>query len=68
MFNRDYGSEAFEQLWLLRACYPLRSDYDVRSTLTVDQAVLYGEHLLRNARIRDQWAGWGGRGPASRAA
>jgi hypothetical protein len=66
--GRNYGAEGFEQLFLLRVCYPYRSDYDARGTLTVDETIAYAEHLLRMARIRDQWAGWGWRGPASRAA
>ncbi|MGH2456485.1 MAG: hypothetical protein ACRDHD_09555 [Candidatus Limnocylindria bacterium] len=62
--NRSSG-ELFERLWLLRACYPYRSDYDTRSTLTVGEVVLYGEQLMRLARLRGRWTGFG---PIQRAA
>jgi hypothetical protein len=59
MGQQGRSAEAFEQLWLLRHWYAQRSDYDRRSTLTVDEAVAYGEQLLRLIRIRAQWRGYG---------
>jgi hypothetical protein len=59
MEQREPAGESFEQLWLLRACYALRSDYDSRSVLRVADAVAYGEQLLRLARIRERWSGYG---------
>lgn len=56
--DKDRG-EIFEGLWLLRACYPYRSDYDARSTLSVPEAVAYGEQLLHRTSVRDQWRGFG---------
>ena len=53
------GSDTFERLWLLRACYAMRSEYDSRSAMTVAQAVAYGEQLLRLVRIRERWRGYG---------
>jgi hypothetical protein len=55
------NSDIFEGLWLLRACYPYRSDYDARGTLTVDDAIDYGEQLLRLMHLRDRWSGFGQR-------
>ena len=55
MEQRERSGEAFEQLWLMRHCYPLRSDYDTRPTLSVDQAIAYGEQLLRLAHVRHRW-------------
>jgi len=49
--DRDY---IFEELWLLRACYPHRSDYDTRATLTVGDAISYGEQLLRLMRLQQR--------------
>jgi hypothetical protein len=43
--------EAFERLWLLRRCYSLRSDYDRRSAMTVADAILHGEHLMRISAV-----------------
>ncbi|HET6379643.1 MAG TPA: hypothetical protein VFH63_01225 [candidate division Zixibacteria bacterium] len=68
MAGRNRHGESFEQLFLLRLCYPYRSDYDARGTMTVDETIAYAEHLLRMARIREQWTGWGERGPAPRTA
>ncbi|HEY7526035.1 MAG TPA: hypothetical protein VIA82_04305 [Candidatus Limnocylindria bacterium] len=59
MEQHRQAGETFEQLWLLRACYALRSDYDSRSTLTVDEAVAYGQRLLRLVRLRERWSGYG---------
>jgi hypothetical protein len=59
MERHRQAGESFEQLWLLRACYGLRGDYDSRSTLTVAEAIAYGEQLLRLVRIRERWAGYG---------
>ena len=59
MERRENAGESFEQLWLLRACYALRSDYDARSTLNVAEAVAYGEQMLRLVRIRERWRGYG---------
>ena len=39
--------EAFERLWLLRQCYPLRSDYDRRSAMTIADAIVHAEQLMR---------------------
>jgi hypothetical protein len=49
----------FECLWLLRASYPHRSDYDIRVTLSVPEAIAYGEQLLRRTSARDQWRRFG---------
>jgi len=59
MERREDAGESFEQLWLLRSCYALRSDYDARSTLNVADAIAYGEQLLRLVRIRERWRGYG---------
>jgi hypothetical protein len=56
--DKDRG-EIFEDLWLLRACYQYRSDYDTRSTLSVSEAIAYGEQLLHGTSVRDQWRGFG---------
>jgi hypothetical protein len=53
--NRDN----FEEVWLLRACYPYRSDYDARGTLTVAEAIAYGEQLLRRVSADDRWRRFG---------
>ena len=60
MEQHERPGESFEQLWLLRACYALRSDYDSRSTLTVAETVAYGERLLRLVRLRERWSGFYG--------
>jgi hypothetical protein len=57
--GRRPTDEAFEQLWLLRACYVRRSDYDRRSLITVSEAIVYGEQLLRLARVRARWRDYG---------
>ena len=59
MERRENAGESFEQLWLLRACHALRSDYDARGTLSVVETIAYGEQLLRLARIRERWRGYG---------
>ena len=60
MEPRDRADDdIFEEVWLLRACYPYRSDYDARGTLTVAEAIAYGEQLLRRVSARDQWRGFG---------
>jgi hypothetical protein len=59
MDGRRPADEAFEQLWLLRACYIRRSDYDRRSLITVGEAIAYGEQLLRLARVRARWRDYG---------
>jgi hypothetical protein len=56
--EKDHGA-IFEGLWLLRACYPYRSDYDARGTLTVREAIAFGEQLLHRTSVRDQWRGFG---------
>ena len=57
---RDPGSgESFEHLWLLRACYPYRSDYDARSLISVNEAITYGEQLLRLMHLRQRWRRFG---------
>lgn len=53
--------EIFEGLWLLRVSYPFRSEYDARSTLSVHQAIAYGERLMRTAHLRERWSGFGER-------
>jgi hypothetical protein len=53
------NGDIFEEVWLLRACYRHRSDYDARGTLTVAEAIAYGEQLLRRGSARDQWRGFG---------
>jgi hypothetical protein len=59
MEQHRQADESFEQLWLLRTCYPWRSDYDARSTLSALDAVAYGEQLLRLAHIRERWSNYG---------
>jgi hypothetical protein len=49
--------EIFEGLWLLRACYPFRSDYDARSTMSVSETIAYGEQLMRLMHLRERWSG-----------
>ncbi len=56
--DRDRG-EIFESLWLLRASYPHRSEYDTRATLSVSETIAYGEQLLRRASAGDQWRRFG---------
>jgi hypothetical protein len=51
------GRDIFERLCVLRACYPYRSDYDARSTLSVNEAIAYGEQLLRIVHLRERWSG-----------
>jgi hypothetical protein len=51
--NVDRG-DTFEGLWLLRACYPYRSDFDAQGTLNIRDAIAYGEHLLRVALADDR--------------
>jgi hypothetical protein len=53
------AGEIFEGLWLLRASYPHRSDYDSRGILSVPEAIAYGELLLRRPIARDRWRGFG---------
>ena len=55
MKPRELSSESFERLWLLRQCYPRRSDYDRRSDLTVDEAIAFGERLLLLTALHEQW-------------
>jgi hypothetical protein len=56
---RDRSSgDTFEEFWLLRACYPHRSDYDARSTVSVEEAIRYGEQLLRLMHLQDRWGGF----------
>ena len=59
MERRENADESFEHLLLLRACYGLRSEYDSRATLTITEAITYGEQLLRLIRIRERWRGYG---------
>jgi hypothetical protein len=59
MLRREDAGESFEQLWLLRACYTLRGDYDSRSTVNVAEAIEYGEQLMRLVRIRERWRRYG---------
>jgi hypothetical protein len=51
----DASADLFEQLWLLRRCYAMRSDYDRRSPLTIDDAIGYAEQLLYWIRVREPW-------------
>ena len=39
----------------MRACYPLRSEYDTRATISVTAAIDYGEQLLHMLNLRDGW-------------
>ena len=55
------GSDIFEELWLLRACYPNRSDFDTRGTLTLNDAIAYGERLMRTVHLRQHLGGFGQR-------
>ena len=55
------GGEIFEGLWLLRVSYPFRSEYDARSALSVDQAIVYGEGLMRTAHLQERWGRFGER-------
>ena len=55
----DASRDTFEGLWLLRACYPYRSDYDARGTLSVNEAITYGEQLMRQVHLKERWRGFG---------
>jgi hypothetical protein len=55
MESRCASADLFEQLWLLRRCYDLPSDHDRRCTLTIDEAIGYGEQLLYWIRAREPW-------------
>jgi hypothetical protein len=59
MERREDAGESFEQLWLLRACYSLRSQYDSRSVQTIAEAIAHGEQQLRLSRIRERWRSYG---------
>ena len=52
------SGDIFEGLWLLRACYPLRSDYDTLGTLRVRDAIDYGEQLMSVQHLRERWSGF----------
>jgi hypothetical protein len=56
--DKDHGA-IFEDLYLLRASYRYRSDYDTRGTMSVPEAIAYGEQLLHRTSFRDQWRGFG---------
>jgi hypothetical protein len=51
------SGEGFEQLWLLRQCYPRRSAYDRGSSLTVEDAITFGERLLLLTAVHNRWRG-----------
>jgi hypothetical protein len=55
MEPQDVPGEVFDQLCLLRRCYPLRSAYDRRSDLTVDDVVALAERLLTMAAVQHPW-------------
>jgi hypothetical protein len=57
--NDERASDLFERLWLLRACYPMRSAYDDAGTLTIAQTIDYAERLMRAARWQQRRA-WPG--------
>lgn len=59
MRNDERASDLFERLWLLRACYAMRSAYDDASTLTIAQTIDHGERLMRAARWQQRrtWPG-----------
>lgn len=57
MEPRNHSSSAFEQLVLLRRCYPLRSDYDRGSAITVDEAIASAERLLVLTAVHGRWRG-----------
>ena len=57
MEPRNGSGEIFEQLLLLRHCYPLRSDYDRTSSLTIAEAVRMGERLLHLVGVHNRWQG-----------
>lgn len=58
--------DIFEGLWLLRACYPRRSDYDACGTMSISDAIAYGEQLMRTVHLRERWrGGHGQRHPAA---
>jgi hypothetical protein len=57
MYGSHEPSDIFEQLFLLRRCYPLRSAYDTQPTLSINEAVDYAERLMRLATIRDRRTG-----------
>ena len=52
------SSDIFEELWLLRTCYLLRSDYDSRGSLSVTDAIDYGERLMRTVHLRQHLDGF----------
>lgn len=47
--NRAQGEDLLRFLVAMRAAYAYRGSYDQRSSLTVDEAVAYGERLLHGA-------------------
>jgi hypothetical protein len=53
------STASFEQLWLLRQVYSMRSTYDRRSDLTVDEAMNFAERLLQLVAVHDRWRGSG---------
>jgi hypothetical protein len=53
--------ELFEQLWLYRQVYRLRSRYDSEPVLSVAGAIALGEHLMRRRRSHILTAGFGSR-------
>jgi hypothetical protein len=57
--SRERPADVFERLLLLRTCYPLRSDFDARGILSVEQAIHHGELLMRRARWQQRrtWPG-----------
>jgi len=54
MRNDERGSDLFERLWLMRACYPMRSAYDAAGTVTIAQAIAHGERLMRAVRWQER--------------
>jgi hypothetical protein len=46
--------DIFESLWLLRASYAYRSEYDARGMLSIPDAIAFGERLLRGPSPDDR--------------
>jgi hypothetical protein len=51
----DASADLFEHLWLLRRCYEMRSAYDRRSMLSIDETIDYGERLMTWIWIHESW-------------
>ena len=51
IMNKYERRQQFEALCHLRALYRLRGDWDATSTISIDEAVAYGNHLLEEPDV-----------------